>query len=143
MSSQNAFVKYFVYLFSGIIFALGLSLSGMIDPLKVKAFLSVGFSDWNPALLFVLGSAVPVYLLAFLFLRQRKKTWSGTRFTQPRPRPIDSKLLAGSVIFGLGWGIAGICPGPALVHIGFIDMSFAGFIGAMFVGFEVHRRMSV
>jgi uncharacterized protein len=134
-------MKNFVYLFSGAVFGIGLSLSGMIDPLKVKNFLAVGSTDWDPALMFVLGSAVPVYLVAFLFLRRREKTWNGTRFEHPAPRPIDRKLVIGSVLFGAGWGIAGICPGPALVHIAFLDMNFLAFIAAMFAGFELQRRV--
>lgn len=135
-------MKHLIYLFSGIIFGFGLSLSGMIDPLKVKAFLAVGTSDFNPALIFVLGAAVPVYLVAFLFLRRRRKTLSGAAFQHPKPRPADKKLVVGSVIFGAGWGIAGICPGPALVHLGFLDPSFAVFLVMMIAGFELQRRMN-
>jgi uncharacterized membrane protein YedE/YeeE len=135
-------MKNFVYLVSGAIFGLGLSLSGMINPLKVKEFLSVGFSDWNPALIFVLGAAVPVYLVAFLYLRRRPRTLSGTEFKHPAPRPIDRKLVFGAILFGVGWGIAGICPGPALVHIAFLDMNFVVFIATMIAGFELQRRLA-
>ena len=135
-------MKNLVYLVSGLIFGLGLSLSGMIDPLKVKGFLSLGMSDWNPALIFVLGSAVPVYLIAFLFMRRRKKALNGADFKHPAPRPVDRKLVLGSLIFGAGWGIAGICPGPALVHLAFLDVNFAVFLVTMFAGFELQRRLS-
>jgi uncharacterized membrane protein YedE/YeeE len=135
-------MRTLVYLLSGLIFGVGLSLSGMIDPLKVKSFLSFGFSDWNPALLFVLGFAVPVYLIAFIYLRRRQQTLNGTPFQHPAPRPVDKKLVLGAVIFGVGWGIAGICPGPALVHLSFLDANFAVFIATMLAGFEVQRRLS-
>lgn len=135
-------MKQLVYLLSGAIFGLGLSISGMIDPLKVKSFLAIGTAGWNPALIFVLGSAVPVYFISFIFLRRRQKTLNGTRFEHPIPRPVDRKLILGSALFGIGWGIAGICPGPALVHIAFLEMNFTAFILAMFVGFEVQRRLS-
>jgi uncharacterized membrane protein YedE/YeeE len=135
-------MKNLVYLISGAIFGIGLSLSGMINPLKVKEFLSVGFTDWNPALIFVLGSAVPVYLIAFLYLRRRQRTLNGTEFKHPAPRPVDKKLVVGAILFGAGWGVAGICPGPALVHVAFLDMNFAIFIATMITGFELQRRLT-
>ncbi|MBP7843536.1 MAG: YeeE/YedE family protein [Proteobacteria bacterium] len=135
-------MKKLIYLTSGLIFGLGLSLSGMINPLKVKAFLSVGFNDWNPALIFVLGSAVPVYLISFLYLRRKQMTLNATEFKHPAPRPIDKKLVVGAILFGVGWGIAGICPGPALVHVAFLDMNFVIFIVTMFAGFELQRRLT-
>ncbi len=135
-------MRIFVYIFSGAVFGLGLSISGMIDPLKVKSFLAIGSAGWNPALIFVLGAAVPVHFVLFLLLRRRKKTLNGTQFAHPVPRPVDRKLVIGSALFGIGWGIAGICPGPALVHIAFLEMNFALFILAMFVGFELQRRLS-
>jgi len=135
-------MKTLIYLVSGVIFGVGLSLSGMIDPVKVKDFLSVGTPDWNPALLFVLGSAVLVYLMAFFYLRRRRKTLSGSPFKHPAPRPVDRKLVLGSIVFGTGWGIAGICPGPALVNVAFLDLNIAVFILTMFTGFEIQRRFS-
>lgn len=135
-------MRAFIYLVSGIVFGLGLSLSGMIDSAKVKSFLSFGFSDWNPALLFVLGSAAPVYMLFFFLLKKRKKTFVGSVFANPAPRAADKKLILGSAIFGLGWGIIGICPGPALVHLSFLDINFAIFIAMMFLGFDLQRRFS-
>ncbi len=135
-------MKSLIYLFSGAVFGLGLSISGMIDPFKVKSFLAIGSAEWNPALIFVLGSAVPVYFILFLFLRRRGKTLNGTRFAYPAPRPVDKKLVLGSALFGIGWGIAGICPGPALVHIAFLEKNFAIFIFAMLAGFELQRRLS-
>jgi uncharacterized membrane protein YedE/YeeE len=135
-------MRNIVYLLSGAVFGLGLSISGMIDPLKVKSFLAIGSAGWSPALIFVLGSAVPVYFVSFLFLRRREKTLNGTRFAHPAPRPVDRKLVLGSALFGIGWGIAGICPGPALVHIAFLEMNFAVFLLAMVAGFELQRRLS-
>jgi len=135
-------MKNFVYLIAGAIFGFGLSLSGMINPVKVKEFLSLGFNDWNPALIFVLGAALPVYLLAFLYLRRRQRTLSGSPFKHPAPQPIDKKLVAGAILFGVGWGIAGICPGPALVHVAFLDMNFVIFIATMIAGFELQRRLT-
>ena len=135
-------MKLFLYLLSGIIFAIGLSISGMIDPVKVKSFLAVGFDDWSPALLFVLSTAVIVYLISFLVIRWREKTLNGTRFYRPAMRSIDSKLIIGAILFGIGWGIVGICPGPALVHLAFLDVNFLIFLGTMILGFELQRRFT-
>jgi hypothetical protein len=135
-------MKYFLYLISGIVFSMGLCLSGMIDPMKIKSFLEMGTSDWSPALIFVLGSAVPVYYLAFLFLNKRKKSLDGQNFKHPAARPIDRKLIIGSILFGLGWGIAGICPGPALTLLSGLDKNIIVFIATMFCGFEIQRRFT-
>lgn len=135
-------MKYFVYLVSGVLFGLGLSISGMIDPVKIKSFLALGSSGWSPALIFVLGAAVPVYFVAFVFLRRREKALNGSHFGHPPARPIDRKLVIGSALFGVGWGIAGVCPGPAFVHISFLNANFAVFILAMIAGVEIQRRLS-
>jgi len=130
-----------IYLISGIVFGLGLSLSGMIDPEKVISFLSIGTPVWNPALAFVLGSAVPVYFIFFMILRKKKHTLNGTVFNSPPIRKINKRLVVGSVIFGIGWGISGICPGPALTHLAFIDIPFVVFIATMILGFEIEKRI--
>lgn len=130
-----------LYFISGIIFSIGLSLSGMIDSFKVISFLDVTSPNWNPALAFVLGSAVPTYFVLFIWIKQRKKTLLDQNFTSPPPRPVDRKLVIGSAIFGAGWGLAGVCPGPALSHIAFLDVPFALFIIFMFVGFEIQRKL--
>lgn len=134
-------MKKWIYLLAGVLFAIGLSLSGMTDPLKVKGFLAVGFADWNPAVLFVLGAATPTYLAAFFYLRRRQKSFDGAPFQHPKPRPVDKKLVLGAVLFGVGWGIAGICPGPALAHLAYLDVNFAVFLAMMFVGFEWQGRL--
>ena len=135
-------MKYLLYLISGIIFSIGLCLSKMIDPMKIKSFLAMGTSDWSPALIFVLGSAVPVYGLSFFFLNKRKKSLDGKPFKHPAPRPIDRKLIIGSIIFGIGWGIAGICPGPAITLLSGFDNNIIIFIATMFCGFEIQRRFT-
>lgn len=135
-------MNYLLYLVSGFIFSIGLSLSGMIDPMKIKSFLAMGTSDWNPALIFVLGSAVPLYGLAFFFLNKRKKSLDGQSFKHPAPRPIDRKLVMGSILFGLGWGIAGLCPGPALTLLSGLDKNIIVFLITMFCGFEIQKRFT-
>ena len=135
-------MNYLLYLISGLIFSTGLCLSGMIDPQKIKSFLALGNSDWNPALIFVLGAAVLVYALTFFFLNKRKKSLDGQNFKHPAPRPIDRKLILGSIIFGLGWGIAGLCPGPALTLFSSLDKNIIVFLLTMFCGFEIQRRFT-
>jgi uncharacterized membrane protein YedE/YeeE len=134
-------MRYMIYLLSGAIFAFGLSLSGMIDSKNVIAFLSVGTQDWDFGLFEVLMSAVAVYLTIFLILRRKGQTLLGQRFEHPKPRPVDKKLLAGAVIFGLGWGLAGLCPGPAIVNLTSLSAPVLVFVSAMFLGFEIQRRV--
>jgi uncharacterized membrane protein YedE/YeeE len=135
-------MNYLLYLLSGFIFSMGLCLSGMIDPLKIKSFLAMGTSDWNPALIFVLGSAVPIYGLTFFILNKRKRSLNGQSFKHPAPRPIDQKLVIGSILFGLGWGIAGLCPGPALTLLAGLDKNIFVFLITMFCGFEIQKRFT-
>lgn len=135
-------MKYLIYLASGMLFSMGLLLSGMADPNKVKSFLSIGTSVWSPALLFVLGSAVLVYLAFFLFLKRRGRSLNGAPFANPKPRPADRKLVMGSVLFGVGWGLAGLCPGPALLSLVFLKVEVVAFVVTMIVGFELQRRIS-
>lgn len=141
-TQRSKFIYFILYLLSGVVFSLGLSIAGMIDPQKIINFLNVFSSSWDPALAFVLGSAAPVYLVAFLFLRKRGRSLNGQQFKHPTPRPIDRKLVVGSIIFGSGWGLAGICPGPAITHIAFLELPFALFLVAMVVGFEIEKRWS-
>ncbi len=131
-----------LYLLSGVVFALGLSLSGMTNPAKVQSFLNLGSPDWSPALIFVLGAGVVVYSIAYRWILARQRDLGGRDFKAPTPRPIDRKLVLGSTLFGVGWGLAGVCPGPALVHVADLDTGFLTFLLMMFVGFETQRRFA-
>jgi len=122
---------------SGLIFGLGLIAGGMTDPGKVKAFLDV-FGAWDPSLALVMGGAIAVGLFAFTVAKRRKQSWSGDPIALPVNRTIDARLLAGGVLFGMGWGVAGFCPGPALVALG-TGLPAAGiFVAAMLVGMVIH-----
>jgi uncharacterized membrane protein YedE/YeeE len=99
---------------SGLLFGFGLILSGMTDPAKVLAFLDIA-GDWNPALMLVMGSAVLVAAPAYALARRRGKTLIGAPLHLPARRRPDARLLGGSALFGVGWGLSGICPGPGLV----------------------------
>ncbi len=126
-------------LLAGLVFGLGLIAAGMTDPLKVKGFLDL-FGAWNPSLALVMGGAIAVGALAFAVARRRTATWTGERFELPENNRIDARLIAGGVLFGAGWGIAGFCPGPALVSASAGSLAAIAFVGAMLVGMGVHDR---
>ena len=126
-------------LLSGLIFGLGLILGGMTDPGKVKGFLDVAGS-WDPSLALVMGGAIAVGVFAFDAARRRSRSWSGDRMDIPTNRVIDARLIAGGVLFGTGWGLAGFCPGPALVAMSAGLGSAAVFVIAMLAGMVLHDR---
>jgi uncharacterized membrane protein YedE/YeeE len=105
-----------VSLFTGLIFGIGLILSGMTDPAKVIAFLDLA-GRWDPSLAMVMGGAILVGLVAFRFASKRSTSLLGEPMRLPTTRAIDRRLVAGSLAFGVGWGLAGFCPGPALASL--------------------------
>ncbi|MEL4178188.1 DUF6691 family protein [Roseateles sp. PN1] len=109
-------MRFVLALLSGLLFGLGLLLSGMTDPAKVKGFLDL-FGAWDPSLALVMGGAIAIGLLAFARAKRRERSWSGDRIEIPQDRRIDWRLIGGGVLFGVGWGVAGFCPGPALVAL--------------------------
>ncbi len=135
-------MKNFTYFFSGVLFAIGLGASGMADPRIVQNFLDLGGKNWSPGLLVVLSVATLIYGVSFLILRRREKTFLGIPFGHPPTRPLNKRLFVGSLIFGLGWGILGICPGPALVNAFYLGIPGVLFLGAMFGGFEIEKRLA-
>jgi len=124
---------------SGLIFGLGLIASGMTDPSKVKGFLDL-FGAWDPSLALVMGGAIAVGAVAFAGARRRTVSWTGTRIEIPSSTVIDRRLVLGGVLFGVGWGIAGLCPGPAIVSASAGSTAALGFVVAMLVGMSVHDR---
>jgi uncharacterized protein len=117
--------KIIFALLSGMLFAAGLVVSGMTQPAKVIAFLNVGglfdssrFGVWDPSLMFVMGGALVVTFIAFRVTpRAGKAPWAATQFRLPTRNDVDTKLVLGAALFGIGWGIAGYCPGPAFASI--------------------------
>ncbi len=126
-------------LLSGLIFGLGLIASGMTSPAKVKGFLDL-FGAWDPSLALVMGGAIAVGAVAFSVARRRTVSWTGAHMEIPSSTVIDRRLLLGGVLFGAGWGIAGFCPGPALVAASAGSMAALGFVVAMLVGMTAHDR---
>ncbi len=120
-------------LVAGLVFGLGLILSGMSDPAKVLGFLDLA-GPWDPSLAFVMGGAIGVGLVAFAVARQRTQSLLGLPMRLPTTRVIDRRLVGGSLLFGIGWGLAGFCPGPALVALGMGEGKAALFVGAMLAG---------
>jgi uncharacterized membrane protein YedE/YeeE len=132
----------FTSLLAGLVFGLGLILSGMANPAKVIGFLDLA-GPWDPSLAFVMGGAVAVGLGAFAIARRRTLSWLGAEMKLPKASAVDRRLVGGGLLFGVGWGIAGFCPGPALVALGMGERKALVFVAAMLVGmavFEVVER---
>ncbi len=127
----------------GLIFGIGLILSGMTDPGKVIGFLDL-FGNWDPSLAFVMGGAILVGAFAFTVAKKRTTSVLGGAMQLPTARHVDKRLILGSLAFGAGWGLAGFCPGPALVSLGAGEVKAAVFVLAMLIGmvaFEVAERL--
>ena len=128
---------------AGLVFGLGLIISGMADPAKVIAFLDLA-GAWDPSLALVMAGAIAVGLIAFRLAGSRSLSWLGEAMRMPTARDVDRRLVLGSLAFGAGWGLAGFCPGPALVALGMGEGKALIFVVAMLAGmglFEVFERM--
>lgn len=125
---------------SGLVFGIGLIASGMTDPAKVKGFLDLA-GAWDPSLGLVMGGAIAVAVGAFALAKRRERSWTGQRMELPRATVIDARLLGGGVLFGAGWGVAGYCPGPALVAVGGGSASAGLFVLALLAGMALHDRL--
>ena len=123
---------------AGLLFGLGLCLSGMYEPQKVLGFLDIT-DAWDPSLAFVMGGAIAVALPAFALAKRWPSSWSGEAIEWPPTRPIDPPLALGAILFGAGWGLSGLCPGPALVDLGFPSGGAALFVVAMTAGVFAYR----
>ena len=130
---MRAFAKPVLEFFVGLLFGWGLLVSGMTDPGKVQGFLDL-FGHWDPSLAFVMGGAIAVGLLAFALAKRRATTLLGDALKFPERRDIDRPLIVGALIFGAGWGLAGFCPGPAIVSLAMGYPKAWAFVAAMLVG---------
>lgn len=126
-------IRNIAALLSGLIFGLGLLLSGMGNPAKVQNFLDF-FGQWDPSLALVMGGAIAVGLIAFTWAKRQKTALLGEPMQLPTSTTIDRKLLTGSGLFGIGWGLAGFCPGPALMNLATLTPQVWLFVAAMLAG---------
>lgn len=122
----------------GLLFGTGLILSGMTDPGKVLGFLDL-FGPWDPSLALVMGGAILVAVFAFTIAKKRTTTFLGGAMQLPTARDIDHRLVVGGLVFGAGWGLAGFCPGPAIVSLGAGQPKAALFVLAMLAGMLVYE----
>jgi uncharacterized membrane protein YedE/YeeE len=134
-------LKMFVALFSGTLFGLGLAISGMVDPAKVIGFLDI-IGDWDPTLAFVMGGALLITIPAFRLILSRPRPVLAEEFELPTKKDVDARLLAGSASFGIGWGLAGFCPGPAVTALASGLAPVLVFVAAMVVGMAVYKWIS-
>jgi len=127
-----------ISLVSGSLFGSGLAISGMMDPSRVRGFLDI-FGAWDPTLAFVMGGAVLVMTVAWAIQRRRSSPFFAREFKLPATLNIDTKLIGGAVLFGAGWGIAGLCPGPAISALIVAPVSAGIFVISMAAGMALHR----
>lgn len=127
-----------IALAAGLIFGAGLAVSGMADPQRVQGFLDL-FGAWDPTLAFVMGGAMIPMAIAWAVQRRMAAPVAASRFDLPGTNRIDPRLAIGAVIFGAGWGIGGLCPGPAIADLAIAPAPAAMFIAAMLAGMAVHR----
>lgn len=125
---------------SGMVFGFGLSLSGMLNPARVQGFLDI-FGAWDASLAFVLGGAVIVAFLGVQVMKRMRHPVLSDSFHVPTNRRIDAPLIVGSAIFGLGWGLGGLCPGPAVASLSVGLPQIVLFVIAMLVGMALHDRV--
>jgi len=125
----------------GTLFGAGLAVSGMVDPARIRGFLGPR-GRWDPTLAFVMAAALAPMSAAWAVARRRATPLLAERFHPPPRRPVDARLLGGAALFGLGWGLTGLCPGPGLAGLGLRPARVAPFVGAMGLGFALYRRFA-
>ncbi len=130
-------MKHLIALLAGLVFGLGLILSGMGNPAKVQSFLDL-FGAWDPSLAFVMAGAIAVGLLAFTWAKKRTHALLGDPMQLPAPHRIDAPLLTGAALFGTGWGLAGFCPGPAVMNLATLTPEVWLFVAAMLMGMGLY-----
>ena len=139
MFTDFSAMRHLTALLSGWLFALGLGISGMTRPEKVIGFLDV-FGNWDPSLLWVMGGAVSLTLLLFAPILRRPRPVLESRFHVPVSRTIDRRLVFGAILFGVGWGLSGYCPGPALVSLVALNPGAVVFVMFLLLGLGLCQR---
>lgn len=131
----------FFALVSGVIFGVGLTLGGMLDPAKVAGFLDL-FGAWDPSLAFVMGGGVIVNAIGHFFITKREKPLFADGFKLPETNKIDRPLVIGAILFGVGWGVAGLCPGPAVASMFLNPSDGLGFVAFLIAGLTLGRTIA-
>lgn len=127
-----------VALIAGTLFGAGLAISGMADPSRVRAFLDL-FGAWDPTLAFVMGGAILPMAVAWRVRARVDRPLADDIFALPETRTLDARLATGALLFGVGWGLGGLCPGPAIAGFALYPLAVAPFLLAMVAGFALHR----
>ncbi len=129
---------------SGALFSVGLAMSGMTQPAKVIGFFGFthGLESWDPSLAFVMGGGMLIYILGLQLSKGLEQPYCGTDFSQPSQKSIDKKLICGSLVFGMGWGLAGYCPGPVLASVGAMSRDALIVLAGMIIGIIVTKKFS-
>ena len=131
-------LKNIIGLLAGLLFGFGLLISGMTDPVKVQGFLDV-FGAWDISLALVMGGGLIVAVIGVQLAKRQQSSWIGTLIEMPSKTAINKKLLIGAMLFGIGWGLVGICPGPGIVLLGTGQWQAYVFIPAMIVGMLIYQ----
>ncbi|MGJ8561398.1 MAG: DUF6691 family protein [Litorimonas sp.] len=134
-------LRHLAALVSGFIFGLGLIISQMVNPDKVISFLDI-FGDWDPSLALVMGGALIVTAVGYRLVWRQSKPLAAEQFQIPTNRTIDKKLTMGAILFGIGWGLVGLCPGPAIAALLFGGSPIIIFLGAMVFGMVVFEALN-
>ena len=134
-------MKNIVSFLAGIIFSIGLTISGMVNPFKVKGFLDI-FGNWDYSLAFVMGGAVIFNLVAFNIVLNKKPLLVESYFL-PKKFKADRNLILGAILFGAGWGLGGLCPGPAITSVALLNIYSITFVVSMFVGFYLVKSLNL
>ncbi len=137
---KNQFKSIIFAFSSGLVFGLGLMLAGMANPAKVLGFLDVA-GVWDPSLAFVMAGAILVGVFTFFVAKKRTQSFLGLPMQLPSNIRIDKRLVIGSALFGIGWGLAGICPGPGIVLLGVGDEKGLLFVSALVLGVLIYRLL--
>ncbi|EQB19121.1 DUF6691 family protein [Sphingobium lactosutens] len=134
-------MRALIALLCGTLFGAGLAVSGMTDPMRVRAFLDL-LGPWDPTLAFVMAGAIVPMAVAWRVQSRMARPFAATTFNLPDTGRIDRRLAIGSILFGVGWGIAGLCPGPAVANLALAPAAAAPFLLAMLAGMALHRLTS-
>ncbi|KPQ23527.1 MAG: hypothetical protein HLUCCA13_13205 [Halomonas sp. HL-48] len=126
---------------AGLLFSLGLAVSGMTDPARVVGFLDVA-GDWDPTLMFVLGGAVITTFIGYRVVLKQPAPMLAGRFQLPGKQTLDARLLGGAALFGVGWGLSGYCPGPAIASLGGATIPLVAMLATMLLGWVIARRFA-